>query len=209
MSDKKDHIINKAIELFAVKGFEGTSIRDIAAAADVNLAMINYYFGTKEKLFEALIEKKAATTKGFLDEISKDKTLSSFEKLNRIIENYVERLFSHRQFHRIIHQEILLGHREQLQKIVVDLLIPNSAIIREIIETGIKKGEFKKVDPELTVTSIVGTINQVLQSKKYCIAFMFARKEDGYIPYDDPKFRKRVIDHIKQLMYDHLIPQSA
>jgi len=36
MTDKKEHIINKAIELFAEKGFEGTSIRDLAAKAEVN-----------------------------------------------------------------------------------------------------------------------------------------------------------------------------
>jgi AcrR family transcriptional regulator len=206
MTDKKEHIINKAIELFAIKGFEGTSIRDIAAAADVNLAMINYYFGTKEKLFEALVERKAASTRGFLDEISKDKTLSSFEKIDRIIENYVERLFSNRQFHRIIHQEIMLGHREPLQQVIVNLLCPNSIMVRDIIEAGIKKGDFKKVDPELTVSSLVGTINHVLLSKKYCLMFLFQKKDSDYIPYDDPKFKKRVIDHIKQLMHDHLSP---
>jgi AcrR family transcriptional regulator len=45
--DKKTHIIETAIELFAEKGFEGTSIRDLATKADVNVAMINYYFGSK------------------------------------------------------------------------------------------------------------------------------------------------------------------
>ena len=49
MTDKKEHIINHAVELFAEKGFEGTSIRDLAARAEVNVAMVNYYFGSKEK----------------------------------------------------------------------------------------------------------------------------------------------------------------
>ncbi|MFW1406241.1 TetR/AcrR family transcriptional regulator, partial [Vibrio parahaemolyticus] len=57
--DKRDHLINEAIELFAEKGFEGTSIRDLATRAGVNIAMVNYYFGSKEKLFEAIVAKKA------------------------------------------------------------------------------------------------------------------------------------------------------
>ena len=93
MTDKKDHIINKAIELFAPKGFEGTSIRDLATAADVNVAMVNYYFGTKEKLFEAWWKRKPFSTRGSLEEIAKDKTLSSLEKIDKIIESYVEQVF--------------------------------------------------------------------------------------------------------------------
>jgi AcrR family transcriptional regulator len=48
-ADKKEHIMHVAMELFAEKGFEGTSIRDLAQKADVNIAMVNYYFGSKEK----------------------------------------------------------------------------------------------------------------------------------------------------------------
>ncbi len=58
--DKKGHILNNALKLFCQKGFDGTSVRDIASEADVNLAMINYYFGSKEKLFQNVIEYKAS-----------------------------------------------------------------------------------------------------------------------------------------------------
>jgi AcrR family transcriptional regulator len=200
--DKKEQIMNAAIRLFAEKGFEGSSIRDIAASADVNIAMINYYFGTKEKLFEALIQAKASNTRVVLDEIAGDQTLSSMEKMDRIVDSYVERLFNGRLFHRVIHQEIMLGHREPLQQIIANLLFPNSEVIRGIIETAIRKGEFKKVDPELTYASMIGTINQVLQSRKLCN--LFIRKDEDYQAYDDPKFRKRVADHLKQLMRNHL-----
>ena len=75
MIDKKTHIIDAAVELFAEKGFEGTSIRDIATKANVNLAMINYYFGSKEKLFECMVEQKAAYTKDILEEIVNNEKL--------------------------------------------------------------------------------------------------------------------------------------
>jgi AcrR family transcriptional regulator len=200
--DKKEQIINAAIELFAQKGFEGTSIRDLASKADVNVAMINYYFGSKEKLFEALVEMKAASTRGTLESVLHDKKLSSIEKIDRVIDSYIERLFNNRLFHRVIHQELILNQREALQQIITNMLYPNTVIIKQIIEDGIKTKQFKKIDAELTIASLVGTINQVLLSKKFCLKLL--NREAGYVPYDDPVFIKRMSSHLKQLMHAHL-----
>ncbi len=203
MKDKRTHIIETAMDLFAGKGYEGTSIRDIAEKASVNLAMVNYYFGSKEKLFEKIVEYKSSVTRGLLDEILKNEQLSSIEKIYAIIDSYVEKLFTHRSFHRLIYQELILNLRDELQNSIVNNLAPNSTIIKRIIETGIKNGEFKKVDVELTLASLMGTINQVLLSKKFCNKIM--NKDDDYVPYDDIKFRKRVRNHLRQLMDAHLL----
>jgi AcrR family transcriptional regulator len=201
--DKKTHIIEAAIELFAEKGFEGTSIRDLATKADVNVAMINYYFGSKEKLFECMVKQKAAYTKDILEEIVNDRELSEIEKLDRIIDSYVTRIFSNRKFHRVIHQELMLNERETLQDAIVNILSPNSLLIRSVVEAGMKNGTFKKVDSLLVIATIVGTINQVLLSKKFCNRQL--NKDDDYVPYEDAKFRKRVSDHLKDLMHSYLL----
>ncbi len=57
--DKKKSIILDASELlFAEQGFVGVSIRDIAAEAGVNIAAVNYHFGSKERLLEALFARR-------------------------------------------------------------------------------------------------------------------------------------------------------
>ena len=201
--DKKEHIIDAAIELFAEKGFEGTSIRDLAAKADVNVAMINYYFGSKEKLFECILKQKAAYTRDILEEIVNNDALTDIEKLDKIIDNYVLRLFCNRKFHRVIHHELMLNEREIIHDAIVNILFPNGLLIRGVVEAGIKKGVFKKVDSLLVLATIVGTINQVLLSKKFCNKQL--NKEDDYIPYEDPKFRKRVSDHLKELIHSYLL----
>lgn len=203
MKDKREHIIETALDLFAAKGFEGTSIRDIADKASVNLAMVNYYFGSKEKLFENIVKEKTAVTRARLDEILHNKELGSIEKINAVIDSYSEKLFTHRTLHRLIQQELILNLREQLQSSIVEILYPNSQFIKNIIEAGIKKGEFKKVDVELTIATMMGTINQILSSKRFCNKLM--NKADDYVPYDDAKFRKRVKNHLKQLMHAHLL----
>ena len=48
----KDRLLDTAEGLFCERGFKGTSIRDIAASAGCNIASVNYYFGSKEKLYE-------------------------------------------------------------------------------------------------------------------------------------------------------------
>ena len=203
MNDKKEHIINKAIELFAEKGFEGTSIRDLAARAEVNVAMVNYYFGSKEKLFEAMVQHKAAYTKGMLEELVKDNSLTEIEKLDRIVESYVNKIFSNRLFHRVIHQELMLHQRETLQDSIINIVSPNSIVIKGIIESGIKKGVFRKVDAPLLMASLFGTFNQVLLSRKMCNILL--GKSLDYIPYEDPKFKKRLIEHLQDLLHTYLL----
>ena len=201
--DKRDHLINEAIELFAEKGFEGTSIRDLATRAGVNIAMVNYYFGSKEKLFEAIVAKKATHMRGVLDMILADKALSEIEKLDAIIESYIARFFAYHTFHRVLQQELLVSSRDHMHETIIDLFVRNTRDVVGIIQKGIKSGKFKKVDPELTFASIIGTLNQVLSSGLMCNKLM--NKPKNYNPYDNPQFKKRLTTHIKCMVHALLL----
>lgn len=203
--DKREHIMNTAVSLFATKGFEGTSVRDIAAAADVNLAMIHYYFGSKEKLFESLVDFNVSYTRNMLDEVVNNTSLSAFQKIEKVIDIYVKRLFNNREFHKVLHQELMLNQREDLGKAILNVLARNSDVIMKIIESGIRKKEFKKVDVPLTVASLTGTLNAVLLSKKICRYYLFKESQTEQVPYESESFQKRVADHLKQLMHAHLV----
>lgn len=54
--ETKSKIIDVAKKLFSENGFEGTSIRELAKIAEVNVASINYHFGSKEQLFFTIIQ---------------------------------------------------------------------------------------------------------------------------------------------------------
>ena len=56
LHETKEKVLLAARTLFANKGFDGTSIRDIASDAGVNIAAVNYHFHSKEKLFYQVIE---------------------------------------------------------------------------------------------------------------------------------------------------------
>jgi AcrR family transcriptional regulator len=52
----RERILSEAVRLFASKGFGGTGLRELAAAAGVNLAMINYFFGSKKGLLKEILD---------------------------------------------------------------------------------------------------------------------------------------------------------
>src|ERR1019366_5153766 len=54
----KDKLMDAAEKLFARRGFHGTSLRDITGAAGVDLALVNYHFGSKKQFLEAVLERR-------------------------------------------------------------------------------------------------------------------------------------------------------
>jgi AcrR family transcriptional regulator len=56
--DTKTRILDTAEKLFGQRGFDGTSLRDITAEADVNLAAVNYHFQSKDCLIDAVIQRR-------------------------------------------------------------------------------------------------------------------------------------------------------
>lgn len=69
----KTRLLDAAEMLFAEKAFENVSIRDLAAAADVNVAAVNYHFQGKENLFHEVVQRRFV--------IQRDKTLAALDRL--------------------------------------------------------------------------------------------------------------------------------
>src|SRR6478609_7225410 len=94
-NDKQIEILQVAEKLFAEVGFDGTSIRDIAKEANINIAMISYYFGSKEKLLESIILHRASGLKLILDNLMLE-DLDPLQKIHNLIELYIEKINSNR-----------------------------------------------------------------------------------------------------------------
>ena len=80
--DKKDHILDVAERVFSDMGFDGASTRTISGEAGVNMAMLNYYFGSKEGLFLAIFDRKITSMRTFLQNIANDESRNAWEKMN-------------------------------------------------------------------------------------------------------------------------------
>ncbi|HET6253863.1 MAG TPA: TetR/AcrR family transcriptional regulator [Puia sp.] len=201
-SDKREHILSVAEELFAEKGFDGASVRDIAQRAGVNLAMISYYFGSKEKLLESLLEWRAGYAYGILDELNKDESLSQWDKVDRLVDFYVDRIINNMKFHAIMWQESS-ARSEEIKNRSIGIKLRNLEQITKIIADGQQKKLFRQVDIPMTVGTIMGTISYYTQSKTYsCVTLSLG--ED----INDEQYRQRLATrlkaHLKRLLRAHL-----
>lgn len=77
-----------AEKLFMEKGFSGTRTRDIAEAADINLALLNYYYRSKENLFNMIIMEKLDKFVSVMIEILNDNSTSFEEKIDLMVNRY-------------------------------------------------------------------------------------------------------------------------
>lgn len=202
-TDKREHILLVAEELFAEKGYDGTSVRDIANQAGVNLAMISYYFGSKENLLKELIEFRFRYTTSLLEEKSNDPQQSPWEKIEWLIDFYVDRIINNRRFHNIISQEYNTARSEEIKELITSIKMQNLERIKKIIAEGQRKGVFRKIDVEMTLATMMGTITQVNNTKKlYCVLLRIdTQDEEEY----RKKITQRLKSHLKELLYAHLV----
>ncbi|MBK8356252.1 MAG: TetR/AcrR family transcriptional regulator [Saprospiraceae bacterium] len=119
--DKKTSILEAAIKLFSTKGYDAASVRDIAELAGVNLAMISYYFGSKEKLMESLFHEKMDASKIKIETILKDTSLTPFEKVERMLSDYVSKVVANQSFYKIMLYEQVLKQNPVILKLIKEL----------------------------------------------------------------------------------------
>ena len=197
-NDKQIQIITVAEKLFADNSFDGTSVRDIAKEADVNVAMISYYFGSKEKLLEAIFDYRGGYVRLQLENVLNDEKASPLSKVYGLIDMYVEKMFNSQCFHKLMSSEQKFQTDPELRKHIFETKKKNATLIRKLIEEGQKKGEFsKKIDIPLMMTTMVGTANQLINTQQYYkeISNLQSLSEEEFQKH----LKKKLSNHLKQL----------
>jgi AcrR family transcriptional regulator len=199
-NDKQIQILEVAETLFAEKGFDGTSIRNIAKVAKINIAMVSYYFGSKERLLESLIVYRTSDLKKQLENLLLE-DLEPIEKINKLIALYINRINSNRGIYRILHFEFTSKKREQNLQAFSELKKGNLKSLETIIEEGQKKGIFRKdvIIPLITPT-ILGTFFHFHMNKPFFENLLNLKTEDLYNNYIKTNLTKHIQQTIKALL---------
>jgi AcrR family transcriptional regulator len=90
----EEKIKSAARKVFLEKGYAGARTRDIAEEAGINLALLNYYFRSKEKLFDLVMLENMQQFLVALKDVLNDSTISLNEKIKNIVSNYINLLKS-------------------------------------------------------------------------------------------------------------------
>ena len=166
-NEKQIEILNVAEQLFAVEGFDGTSVREIAKLANVNGAMISYYFGSKEKLLESLVIYRISGMKLKIETLIQE-DITPIEKIDRLVEFYIKRVYSNRCMYQILHFELTNKKREINLEAFTQVKNDNLNLMQNIIKEGQEQGLFQPhIDIKLLSPIIIGSLTHFHMNKPY------------------------------------------
>lgn len=205
LSDKQIEILIAAEKVFGRRGIDAASVREIAKEANINIAMISYYFGSKDKLVENLFSWRISTFNTALELISQNTTLSPFEKLQGVLKAYLNRILDKPEFHRIMAREY--SKRDSILEVdnkINELKIKNLDYITNIIHEGNSKRIFKRKAPAEAVVMVVigGTSYLILNEKTYMKQWGLTSHEE-FTEHIHKEYYPYLIDSLKAiLLYD-------
>lgn len=192
-TEKQIHILDIAEELIAKKGYEGTSVRDICTKANINVAMISYYFGSKEKMMSYLYQYRVLKTREnfseFADTIKEGKPEM---QMKEIIKYIVSQLFKYNYFHGFVTQE--LRHTENLKDELLDFYQLFVKKLDEVIKKGVASGVFTFTPkPEDILTTIIGSTLFVIRNKNFYEIYVPSKNEEAYGKEAEKKVRMNLL----------------
>jgi len=152
------HILRLSAQIFAERGFEGASMRDISRATGVSLSGLYYYFESKQKLlylvqkntFTYIVDRLHARLEGVRDPQT---------RLRLLVQNHLEYFLSHP------HEMKVLSHEEALdepfRKEVAAIKRRYYSLAREIYDAIALEASAPALNPRIAVLSLFGMMNWV------------------------------------------------
>jgi len=193
--DKKDYILDVAERVFADKGFDGASTRLISGEAGVNMAMLNYYFGSKEGLFLAIIERKISHFQNILQNLGSNENMRAWDKMETYIELYGDKIVNNNCFQKLLYKEMVMDRGNELSEKLRSMLLKNVAEVEKILKEGITAGDFNEdIDIPMVIATLYGTKNYIINTP------LMAGPLLGYDIRDDEMIEKKLKPQIKSFM---------
>jgi AcrR family transcriptional regulator len=139
----EERIKNAARIIFQKKGFAATRTRDIAEEAGINLALLNYYFRSKEKLFEIVVFDALSVFMQGVIIIFNDENTTFEKKIELLVQNYIDMGIEYPNVPIFILNETRNRPEELFKKIPAKKIVSSSVFVRQFQEK-VKTGEINE-----------------------------------------------------------------
>ena len=151
-------VLDRAVILFAERGFAGTSLKDVADAVGLSRPAIYYYFSSKDALLEELLTGVTVSAARIFEIVEKRTDLTPLEKIGATARGLVMWV-TERRLHFMamdrseneLPQAILARHREAKRRVLAGMM--------RLIDDAVASGEARPVDSRVTAFSIIGMCN--------------------------------------------------
>lgn len=160
----RDRLLDAALRLFARKGFESASVREIVKAAEVTRPTLYYYFGSKEGLYLELVERLCATVEdSILHSMVPQGTLQ--DRLRSFVLNILDSIIEdtdNKRFFFVIsldpRRNILSSFHERMRNFI-------AAVVELLLEEGVEKGEFETDDVRCITKLILALVDSFIYNQ--------------------------------------------
>lgn len=171
----RERILSSALELFASRGYNATSLREVALAAGVTKPMVYYYFGSKEGLYRTLMEAANGEFEAILNRVKASEG-SAREQMILLLREHLRVARSQRDIVRlwlaatlgppggVPHIEVNEAHKHRGEEVLLDIMM-----------RGAERGELRQADPQVMALAVRGAIT----------VFYAASLEESAMPVGD------------------------
>jgi len=185
INPSKQKVIDAASRLFFQKGFHGTSVRDIAEKADVNVSLISYYFKSKQGLLEyAVTSYYEAYLETMEQSLHESQGLSSLETLKNFIHEIIRYKQTHGQMSSFIQRELSL----------------DSIFVREMAVTYLAKENFYLKN---TFFAVLTVARKGALDRDFLFMQLKGMLVTPYVMHNDNEWKDKVVgEQSRQLFID-------
>ena len=155
--NSEERIKAAARKVFHQKGYAGTRTRDIAEEAGINHAMVNYYFRSKEKLFQiVMIETMTYFFQG-ISAILNEETTSLEQKIEQVVAKYIDLLLEEPELPNFVFNEVRTNPEPFIENSPIYKALQNSVLARQYAE-AVARGEVSEPNLLQMVLNVISLV---------------------------------------------------
>lgn len=158
----EDRIKEVAYQLFQERGYAGTRTRDIAGEAGVNLSMLNYYFRSKEKLFNLVMTESIKKLFLLLADVINDNKTTLLEKIDLIVSKYSEVIASNPHLFIFVMGELRRDAKGLMKRADIPQGLLEKSLFYKQLEDQIQKANLTLSPYQIVLNAISMTVLPIL-----------------------------------------------
>jgi AcrR family transcriptional regulator len=159
VNERRNHIVKKATELIARKGYNNINTRELAMSLGMSTGGLYHYIGSKEDILYLIINFTSdLTTQALARSVTSSDGQGASSRLRSSLKIYLETVENYRDFHNFVNH-VMLSLSVSDRKIVYEAESRVVDYYESLLHSGIESGEFRKHDPKLIAHNIVATAN--------------------------------------------------
>lgn len=153
----EEKIKNAARKVFHKKGYSATRTRDIAEEAGINLALLNYYFRSKHKLFEIIMLEGLHSFLSSVALVFNEEHTSLEEKLEKVVDGFIDLYIQQPDLPLFIMSELKENFDNFIGQVPIKNMIMKSHFFKQL-QGGIAEGKYINTHPFQILASFMGLI---------------------------------------------------